>query len=85
MTKTQLLDLIERSAWTFMQAFVAVLVASGIFDTGGDFEAWKAAAIAAVLAAVKAVVAQQFGDGSAATLPAADPVASRHEPEAEVY
>jgi hypothetical protein len=72
MTKQQILDLLERSAWTFVQAFVAVLVASGIFDTGGDFEAWKAAAIAALLAAVKAVVAQQFGNGTAATVPVVD-------------
>jgi hypothetical protein len=73
MTKAQLLDLLERSVWTFLQTFVAVFVASGVLDsTNLDGAALKAAAIAAGLAALKAVIAQQFGTGTAATLPARD-------------
>ena len=74
MTKAQILDLIERSAWTFVQAFIAVLLASSVLAGGvsTDVEAWKAALIAAALAAVKAVIAQQFGNGTAATVPVQD-------------
>jgi hypothetical protein len=73
MTKTQLLDLLERSLWTFAQAFVAVFIASGVLDAPAlDGAAIKAAAIAAALAALKAVIAQQFGNGTAATVPARD-------------
>ena len=75
MTKAQFLDLIERAAWTFAQAFVGIIIASGLIDTAStDLNAWKAAGIAALIAGVKAVIAQQFGNGTAATLPA-----TRHE------
>ena len=71
MTKAQFVDLFERAAWTFVQAFVGVLVATSMFtgDTPANLDAWKAAAVAAVIAGVKAVVAQQFGNGTAATVP----------------
>jgi hypothetical protein len=73
MTKAQWLDLLERSAWTFVQTFLGVILAAGLLDSASfDLEAWKAAAIAAVIAGVKAIVAQQFGNGTAATLPAKD-------------
>ena len=76
MTKDKLLDLIERSGWTFIQTFLATLLVSGVLDAGGfDVEAWKVAGVAALLAAIKAVIAQQFGAGTAATLPVkAEPV-----------
>lgn len=71
MTKAQWLDLLERSAWTFAQTFVGVILATGLLDAGStDLEAWKAAAIAAAIAGVKAVIATRFGNGTAATLPA---------------
>lgn len=70
MTKDKLLDLLERSGWTFIQTFLATLLVSGVLDANGiDIEAWKVAGIAALLAAIKAVIAQQFGTGTAATLP----------------
>lgn len=73
MTKAQLLDLLERSAWTFVQTFLGVILAAGLIDSASlDLDAWKAAAIAAAIAGVKAVIAQQFGNGTAATLPAKD-------------
>ena len=51
----------------------SAVIAAGLLDSASfDLEAWKAAAIAALLAGVKAVVAQQFGNGTAATLPAKD-------------
>lgn len=71
MTKDKLFDLLERSGWTFVQTFLATLLVSGVLDAGGfDVEAWKVAGVAALLAAIKAVIAQQFGTGTAATLPA---------------
>lgn len=73
MTKAQFIDLLERSAWTFFQTFVGVFIATGVLDsTSLDTVALKAAAIAAGIAAVKAVIAQQFGNGTAATVPGAD-------------
>ena len=71
MTKDKLFDLLERSGWTFVQTFLATLLVSGVLDASGfDVEAWKVAGVAALLAAIKAVIAQQFGTGTAATLPA---------------
>ena len=73
MTKAQLLDLIERAGWTFAQTFFGVIIAAGLLDQASfDLEAWKAAAVAALLAGVKAVIAMQFGNGTASTLPAKD-------------
>ena len=69
MTKDKLLDLLERAGWTFVQTFFATLLVTGVLDST-DIEAWKVGVIAAALAAVKAVIAQQFGTGTAATLPA---------------
>jgi len=58
-------DFIERVAWTALQAAAAVAIVTG-------FDNWqataKAAGIAAVLAACKVIVAQNFGthaDGAA--------------------
>jgi hypothetical protein len=73
MTKAQFIDLIERSVWTFIQSFAGVFIATGVLDsTSLDTVALKAAAIAAAIAAVKAVIAQQFGNGTAATVPVQD-------------
>lgn len=45
-------DLVERSAWTFAQAFLGVFAVANI----GDIEAVKAAAVAGVAAGVSAVL-----------------------------
>lgn len=75
MTQDKWIDLLERTFWTFIQAFVGVFIATGVLDGDSlDATALKAAAIAAAIAAVKAVIAQQFGTGTAATVPA------EHEP-----
>lgn len=61
------LDLLERTIWTFLQAAAAVWIVAGEF-TG---EALKVAAVAGVVAVVKAVIlGRNVGDpDSAATLP----------------
>jgi hypothetical protein len=71
MFKDKLFDLLERAAWTFAQAFFATLLLTGVLDsTTFDLEAWKVAGVAALISALKSVIAQQFGTGTAATLPA---------------
>lgn len=73
MFKDKLFDLLERSGWTFVQTFFATLLLSGVLDSDVlNLEAWKVAGVAALLSAVKSVIAQQFGTGTAATLPAAN-------------
>ena len=67
MSKKLLLDMIERAAWTFAEAFLAVYVIT-------DVSSAKTAAVAgagAALAVVKGFVASHVGEsGTAATLPA---------------
>ena len=71
MFKDKLFDLLERSGWTFVQTFFATLLLTGVLDsTDFNLEAWKVALVAAALSAVKSVLAQQFGTGTAATVPA---------------
>jgi hypothetical protein len=53
------IDLLDRVAWTFVQAFAATLIVLG-FDNWRD--SLGAAAIAGALAAVKVVAAQNVGD-----------------------
>ena len=69
-TVNRVKDFIERVGWTFIQAFVGAMVAFLIKD-GTDID-WAASAYAAVIAALiaagKVLVAQQFGssnDGAA--------------------
>jgi Putative lactococcus lactis phage r1t holin len=74
MNKRYVLDLLERVAWTFLQAFLAQLVASGFFsvDNVTDLSILQKAGIAgiaAVLSFVKGLVARQIGSPyTAATL-----------------
>ena len=68
----RLKDFAERVGWTFVQAFVGVMVLQLIKD-GTDID-WKdtayAALIAALIAAGKVIVAQQFGNrGSGDAIP----------------
>ena len=67
MTKKLFLDMLERAAWTFAEAFLAVYVVT-------DVSSVKTAAVAgaaAAVAVVKGFVASRVGEpGTAATLPA---------------
>lgn len=76
-TKTQVWDFIERVAWTavqaFLGAFVVIFMASPLSSWSDLKDAGYAAAIggmAAVISAVKVFIAQRFGNGTGATLPA---------------
>lgn len=61
-SKQQLIDVSERSVWTFIQTAGGVIIAS----QGFGVTVWKAAAIAGGLAVVKCVVALQIGKPTAA-------------------
>lgn len=72
--KTYAADLVERVAWTFLQAFGASLVASEWFTPGGlrDMSFLSAAGIAglaAALATVKGLIAKKVGNPDTAALP----------------
>jgi hypothetical protein len=72
--KSYAADLAERVAWTFLQAFGAMLVASGGLDMAGvlDMSIWEKAGfagVAAVLALIKGVVAKWVGDRNTPALP----------------
>lgn len=65
-------DLTERVVWTFLQAFGAVLVASGWFSVDGvtDLSIVQKAGVggaAAVLALLKGVLAKRVGDPNSAS------------------
>jgi len=63
-------DIIERGIWTALQ----VLSAGAVVEFFDLDVAW-AVPIAAILAFIKGAIAEHFGNGSAATLPASlDPV-----------
>lgn len=57
-------DLGERTVWTLLQAGFGMEVVNLL-----DLPAWVAVPVAGALAAVKVAMAQQFGQGSGATLP----------------
>lgn len=58
-------DLGERAGWTLLQAGFGVEVVALL-----DLPAWAAVPLAGALAGVKAALAQRFGNGTGATLPA---------------
>lgn len=63
------LDLLERTAWTAVQAFLAVWIVTDADPFGPT--ALKVAGMAAVIAAAKSLLAFQVGSpNTAATLPA---------------
>lgn len=70
-----LLDLLERAVWTYLEAFVGLLIAGGVFSAAGvvDIGAAEAAAVAAVptaLAVIKGGFAKLIGNNdSASTAP----------------
>lgn len=57
MSKRFYLDVLERAAWTFIQAAAGVAITAGGFGV----EVWKAAAVAGGLAICKALVAGRIG------------------------
>lgn len=63
-TKAYLLDLAERSVSTFVQAAVAIIIAS----EGFDILVWKAAAYAGLLAVIKALAARGIRNPESASL-----------------
>lgn len=69
-------DLLERTLWTAIQAAAAVLIETGV----DDFAGWPVVRNAAIIAVVKAIVANQLpwtASNSASTLPAeVDPPAN---------
>ena len=66
MTKAQLIDLLERAGWTLLQALAGFLVA---YQTDNVTLGIVVAALGAI---IKGLVAQQFGNGTAATVPVQD-------------
>lgn len=80
-TKTELIDLLYRSLWTGIQAFIGGLLAagSGIVDISA-VDAGKVAAIGAVLSLIKVYASNKLGTGTATERPTAaiglSPVAS---------
>jgi hypothetical protein len=61
------LDLLERVVWTFVQAFAASLLVTGLDDLG---TAAKVALGAGIISTAKCLAAMHVGDrGSAAALP----------------
>ena len=73
--RTFYLDLLERSVWTFAQAFAAVLIASGVDLAAQDASIVNKAAMAAIaggIAVLKSLLANQLpwtAESSASTLP----------------
>jgi len=79
-TKKKLYDIAERAAWTFVQTFLAVVIAGQIWasvDKVADAKKAAAAALAAAFSVVKGLVATKFGNtDTASSLPAAADPAS---------
>lgn len=57
-------DAVERTVWTALQAALATVTVESL-----GLPAWAVAPVAALLAAVKAVVARRVGDPRTASLP----------------
>jgi hypothetical protein len=76
-TSAHVLDVLERAACTFAQAFLAVLIATNL--AVDDPSVWRAAAVAGALAVIKGFAAGLAGaPDSASLLPArVDPPTGR--------
>lgn len=57
-------DALERTAWTALQAALATVTVEGL-----GLPTWAVAPVAALLAALKTVVARRVGDPGTASLP----------------
>lgn len=62
--KAFLLDLLERSVWTFLQAGSAVLIVDGMDDI--SMAALKTALVAGGIAVVKGLIASRVGNSNTA-------------------
>lgn len=70
MTKGFIIDAVERIVWTAIQAFLATLIASPVFDNLGLGwqEALKVAAFAALLSVAKNIIALNVGNDNTGQL-----------------
>ena len=67
-------DLIERTGWTAVQAFVGVLAGLSIADQDIQWDTvFISAGVAALVAAAKSILAFQFGNSESAALPETEP------------
>jgi hypothetical protein len=67
------LDLLERTAWTAVQAFLGVIVGLSITDELDWRAVFISAGVAAGIAAAKCVLAFQVGNDQSAALPETKP------------
>lgn len=70
MTKGFIIDALERIVWTAIQAFLATLIASPVFDNLGLGwkDALKVAGFAALLSVAKNILALQIGEDNTGQL-----------------
>lgn len=71
MNKKLAIDILERTVWTYIQAFLGMLLAQSVLDVS-TLKLAAVAAIPAALAVVKGFAASRVGDPSAASLPPTD-------------
>ena len=73
--KAKYLDLLERTAWTAVQAFFGVLAGLSIADQDVQWDTvFISAGVAALIAAAKAILAFQFSNPDSAALPETNPL-----------
>ena len=72
--KEKYLDLLERTAWTAVQAFFGVLAGLSIADQDIQWDTvFISAGVAALIAVAKALLAFQFNNPDSAALPETKP------------
>jgi hypothetical protein len=72
--KEKYLDLLERTAWTAVQAFFGVLAGLSIAGQGVEWDTvFVSAGMAALIAAAKCILAFQVGNSESAALPETHP------------
>jgi hypothetical protein len=67
--KQKYLDLLERTAWTAVQAFAGVLIGTSLVSEVDWGAVFASAGIAAGIAVLKCLLAFQVGDTESAALP----------------
>lgn len=72
-SRSRLADIVERALWTLVQTASAAALVTGwnALDIGPDLSRAWVPPLAFVLSCVKGELATRFGNGTAATLPAA--------------
>lgn len=68
MSRKLLLDILERTLWTYVQAFLGMLLASSVLDVS-TLKLAAVAALPAALAVVKGFAASRIGDPETAAIP----------------